>query len=139
MASYFGNDSANIITMEDHKHTTQQTGVPVPAHAELIRELINCALACDACASACLGEEDVSLMTRCIELDHDCADICTLGARLLMRESESAAQYLVLAEEICQLCADECDKHEHAHCKACAAACLSCAESCRANHNAMMK
>jgi hypothetical protein len=100
--------------MNKHR-TTEKTTAPI--HAELIRELINCALACEACATGCLAEEDVSMMTRCIELDRDCSDICTLGARLVIRESETTLQYLRMAEEICQLCADECSKHEHVHCK----------------------
>jgi hypothetical protein len=121
--------------MKDHHQTTRESTVPV--HADLIRELINCALACEACATACLNEEHIELMTRCIELDRDCADICNLGARLLIRESETTSQYLALAEEICQLCADECRKHEHAHCQLCAEACLSCAEACRSSHGSM--
>jgi hypothetical protein len=137
VAPYFVSDAAKPTTMKDQKHPTEESTVPV--HAELIRELINCALACEACATACLGEEDVTLMTRCIELDRDCADICTLGARLLIRESETTSQYLTMTEEICQLCADECSKHEHAHCKACAEACLSCAEACRLNHGSMSR
>ena len=31
---------------------------------------------CTACADACLGEDDVGELTRCIRLDLDCADLC---------------------------------------------------------------
>jgi hypothetical protein len=123
--------------MKNQQQPTDEKLVPV--HAELIQEMVNCALACEACAAACMGEENVSMMTRCIELDRDCADICSLAARLLLRDSEIAAQYLTVVEEICQLCADECNKHEHVHCKACAEACLNCAESCRESHDKTLR
>jgi hypothetical protein len=103
-------------------------------HKELIQKLLNCMLACEHCASACLQEEDVQMMTRCISLDRDCADICTQGARLLQRDSVIAHQYLVLCEEICRLCANECSKHNHDHCQQCAQACSICAEACHEHH-----
>ncbi|HEU5147385.1 MAG TPA: four-helix bundle copper-binding protein [Chryseosolibacter sp.] len=30
------------------------------------------------------------------------------------------------------MCAEECNKHNHEHCKVCAEACLACAEACHA-------
>lgn len=110
-------------------HTQQEQ------NTELIRSLINCALACEACQSACLQENDVTMMTRCIELDRDCADICMLGSRFLQRDAEIAPQYIALCEEICRLCADECRKHEAEHCRACAEACDRCAQACHTYHD----
>ncbi|WP_295770788.1 four-helix bundle copper-binding protein [uncultured Mucilaginibacter sp.] len=103
-------------------------------HEDLVQKLLNCALACESCATACLHEDDVQMMTRCITLDRDCADICLLAARLLQRDSGLALQYLLICEEACRLCADECAKHEHDHCKRCAEACRECAEACHAHH-----
>jgi len=106
-------------------------------HAELILKLINCAMACENCSSACLDENDVTMMARCIELDRDCADICSLAARLLKRDSEIAHTFLGLCEEMCKLCADECAKHNNDHCKKCAEACRDCADACHAHHGAL--
>jgi hypothetical protein len=103
-------------------------------HQQLIQKLLNCVLACEHCASACLKESDVQMMTQCISLDRDCADICAQAARLLQRDSVIAHQYLVLCEEICRLCADECGKHDHEHCRQCAEACRVCAEACHEHH-----
>lgn len=100
----------------------------------LIQALLDCALACEHCASSCLKEEDINMMIDCIKLDRDCADICTQAARLLQRDSVIAHQYLLLCEEICRLCAEECGKHDHEHCRQCAVACEECAEACHANH-----
>jgi hypothetical protein len=99
-------------------------------HEQLIRTLLDCALACEHCATSCLQEEDV----KCIKLDRDCADICVQGARLLQRDSDIGHQYLVLCEEICRMCGDECSKHQMDHCQRCAAACRQCAEACHAHH-----
>ncbi|MBC7389594.1 MAG: four-helix bundle copper-binding protein [Opitutaceae bacterium] len=103
-------------------------------HSALIQELINCALSCEKCLTACLEESDVTMMAHCIELDKDCADICFLAARLLQRDSEIGHKFLLICEEICRLCAAECSKHEHEHCKVCAEACEKCAEACHAHH-----
>lgn len=103
----------------------------------LIQTLLDCALACEYCASSCLEEEHVKMMTSCIKLDRDCADICLQAARLLQRNSVIAYQYLLLCEEICRLCAEECGKHDHKHCKACAEACIKCADACHKNHEAI--
>ena len=103
-------------------------------HSALIQELINCALSCEKCMAACLDESDVSMMAHCIELDRDCADICFLAAKLLQRDSEVGHKFLLICEEICRLCAEECNKHEHEHCKVCADACEKCAEACHSHH-----
>lgn len=113
---------------KSHHHSGHQ-------HSALIQELINCALSCENCMTACLEESDgSSMMAHCIELDRDCAEICFQAARLLQRDSEVAHKYLLVCEEICRICAEECGKHEHGHCKACAEACKKCAEACHAHH-----
>jgi hypothetical protein len=100
----------------------------------MIRELVNCALACESCASDCLDENDVTKMARCIALTRDCSDICLQGSKLIMRNSEIVEQFLKICEEICSLCIDECGKHNSEHCKICVEACESCANSCHEYH-----
>ena len=41
-----------------------------------IEACYDCAQTCTVCADACLGEEMVRDLVRCIRLDLDCADIC---------------------------------------------------------------
>lgn len=103
-------------------------------HAELINTLLECALACESCMSACLEDKDVHAMAHCIELDRDCAEVCFLGVKLLLRDSEVAHRYLLICEEACRLCADECSLHDHEHCKRCAEACRRCQEACHQHH-----
>jgi hypothetical protein len=101
-------------------------------HSDLIKQLLNCAIICEMCKTACLSEKEVTMMKGCIALDIDCADICILTARLLQRNSPVGHHLLTSCEEICRLCAEECKKHNHIqHCKECADACQKCADACK--------
>jgi hypothetical protein len=99
----------------------------------LLDALNACIAACEHCATACLQEQDVQMMARCISLDRDCADVCALTARLVARGSEHAAHLLRECAEICRLCAEECEKHgaHSQHCQECAEACRRCEQACR--------
>ena len=97
----------------------------------LLEALNNCAATCNHCATACLDEQDVKMLARCIKLDFDCADICLLTASFVARDSEHANHLLKECAEICEACAEECEKHTHMeHCRKCAEACRHCAEAC---------
>ncbi len=91
----------------------------------------DCATKCDHCAVACLSEENVKEMTRCIELDLYCAEICRLAASFMAKGEMFAKRVCSLCAEICEECGKECNMHHHQHCKECAEACFNCAEECR--------
>ncbi len=99
---------------------------------ELIKKLDICIAACNFCAASCLKEEHVQHMTSCIALDMDCAEVCRTTAVLLARDSKHGKHLLKECIELCDACAEECGRHEHAHCQACAKACRECADACRA-------
>ncbi|TLM88780.1 four-helix bundle copper-binding protein [Hymenobacter jeollabukensis] len=97
----------------------------------LLQALADCVAACEHCATACLQEQDVKMMVRCIQLDRDCADICALTARFVARGSEHAQHLLRECAEICRACGNECAQHQHMeHCRQCAEACKRCEEAC---------
>lgn len=97
----------------------------------LLDALNNCAAECNHCATACLDEQDVKMLARCIKLDTDCAAICSLTASFIARGSEHSEHLLRECADICNACAEECEKHQHMdHCKRCAEACRACAEEC---------
>ena len=106
-------------------------------YAEALAALGACKDACTLCADACLGEtEHLTELRRCITTDLDCADVCGVTARLLLRQTEPPND-LVHAQLhacviACQRCVDECTVHaaKHAHCKLCAEACRVCQERC---------
>lgn len=111
-----------------------------PVNAAEFAECINachaCAQACTSCADACLSEEQVGVLTRCIRLDLDCADICDATARVLSRQTQPEQQVIRQQVQacalICRLCAEECEKHQdkHEHCRVCAAECRRCEQLC---------
>ena len=91
-----------------------------------------CAVTCHHCATACLQEQDVKMLARCIALDLDCAAICELAAGAMARGSEQVQAICALCADICEACADECARHTTMqHCVACADACRRCADECR--------
>lgn len=99
----------------------------------LMDALARCAAECSHCATACLQEQDVKMLERCIKLDLDCAEICELAIGFVARGSEHAEHIIRECAEICHACAQECGKHSHMeHCKRCAEACQACAEACEA-------
>jgi hypothetical protein len=99
----------------------------------LLMVLAECAAACDHCAIACLDEPEVKMLTHCIKLDLDCAEICRTTASFVARGSSHAKHLLKECAEICEACGAECEKHAaHGmeHCRVCAEACKRCAVAC---------
>lgn len=100
----------------------------------LIDALNKCAAECNHCAVACLEEQDVKMLARCIKLDIDCAEICSLAISFVARGSEHAQHLLDECADICNACAEECEKHAAMgmeHCRSCAEVCRACAEACK--------
>jgi hypothetical protein len=99
-----------------------------------IKECLACAQACVSCADACLAEPHVGDLRQCIRLDLDCADICFAGGRILTRRTGSnpavIAAVLEACVTACGLCAAECERHDHEHCRLCADACRRCETAC---------
>ena len=99
-----------------------------------IEALNACAAHCLACADACLEEDDVDSMVRCIRSDLDCATICRATADVLARAGASGMpwrQQVEVAVAATDACAEECGSHDHDHCQACAAACRRASEACQ--------
>ena len=85
---------------------------------------------CNRCSSACLQEEDVKMMAKCIQLDMECAAICYLSAQLMSLGSERAKDICIICADICNECSIECGKHESEHCKQCSIAGRNCSDEC---------
>jgi len=72
------------------------------------------------------------MMARCIRLDRECADICSLAAKAMQSNSPLVKEICLLCADICEKCGEECKKHSHhEHCLQCAESCFKCAEFCR--------
>lgn len=115
-----------------------------PASISLDRELLarvidaaaQCALTCTACADACLSEDMVADLRKCIRTNLDCADICDATAKVLSRHTGYDANItraqLQACIAACRACGDECSQHAqmHEHCRICAEACRACETAC---------
>lgn len=105
--------------------------------AACIDACFDCAQTCTACADACLGEQMVAELTKCIRTNLDCADICDSTGRVLSRHTGYDANLtravLLACATACRACADECGRHAgmHEHCRVCAEACRRCEQACR--------
>ena len=117
-----------------------------PARIDLDHELLvpaidaatSCAQICTACADACLSEEMVAELVKCIRTDLDCADICAATGNVVARRTAGDTTILRAALEACatacKACGEECAQHAemHEHCRICAEACRRCEQACRA-------
>jgi len=97
-----------------------------------IDSCLQCLVACELCATACLEDEDSQAMTRCARLNRICADLCELTARVIARRSDLMRQVCALCVLACWSCGEECARHSHVDpCKRCAAACRRCEKECQ--------
>ncbi len=105
--------------------------------ARVVDAALGCSQTCTACADACLSEDMVAELTKCIRTNLDCADICATTARVLSRHTGYDANItrtqLEACIQACKSCGDECEEHAgmHEHCRVCAEACRSCEQACR--------
>ncbi|GGC18459.1 four-helix bundle copper-binding protein [Cellulomonas carbonis] len=111
--------------------------------ARVVDALVECSQACTACADACLSEEMVADLRKCIRTNLDCADSCGATARILSRHTGYDAiltrAHLEACIAACRACGDECSQHAgmHEHCRVCADVCRACEAACTDLLNAL--
>src|SRR5215471_12858807 len=80
----------------------------VKKYTESMEILMNCAAACENCVSVCINDgKPLSCCPICL----DCADICMTMFRLEAHNSTFLKSMYALCAEICETCANECEKH----------------------------
>lgn len=80
------------------------------------------------CADECLGDE---AMANCARLCRDVADLTTLHARFIARDSNYSGALAEACASACEECSNECSRHDAEHCQIAAEVLEACAESCR--------
>ncbi len=109
-------------------------GVSNEMLAKAARHAMLCSAMCTSCADACVAE--TMDMRQCIRSCLDCADMCMATGRLAVRRTAQNIEVLRLMLEscarVCDLCAQECARHDHEHCALCGEMCRECANDCRA-------
>jgi hypothetical protein len=111
-----------------------------PIDPELLAACVDalqaCALACTVCADADLHEPDVAELVECVRRNRDCTEVCVaaIGVVARWREQNHALVVALLGACIvaCDLCATECERHDHDHCRECAVLCRRAESACRA-------
>ncbi|WP_290811808.1 four-helix bundle copper-binding protein [Halovivax sp.] len=98
--------------------------------AECIDNCFEAAQVCEWCADECVGMGDEE-MARCIRLCRDVADVATLHARFMARNSGYHADLAATCADLCEECANVCAKFDHDHCQACVDVLRECSNSCR--------
>lgn len=83
-----------------------------------LREFAEAVKVCEWCADSCIDEGPQ--MAECIRLCRDVADIASLNAQLLSRNSVFEPQAAELFVTVAEACIRECAQHSHRHCQACA-------------------
>ncbi|WP_053956435.1 four-helix bundle copper-binding protein [Inediibacterium massiliense] len=77
-------------------------------------------------------KKDVQSRVIQLQLLRDCADICTLMAKYLARNSVFSKCLANLCAYICEVCGTECSKFPDPESQHCAQICFHCARECRA-------
>ncbi len=96
-----------------------------------IAAISDCAVKCLQCASEDLNESDIERLAACIKLNQECAAACFFTMQSIAGDSRFTMQIVELCAEVCNACADECEKYLHMeHYKVCAEACRTCALAC---------
>ncbi|QRV14939.1 four-helix bundle copper-binding protein [Haloterrigena salifodinae] len=96
---------------------------------ECIDNCFEAAQACEWCADECVGEGEE--MANCLRLCRDVADLTTMHARFMARNSNYSAELAEACAGACEECAEECERHDDDHCQVCADVLRDCAETCR--------
>lgn len=99
--------------------------------ANLVETIQNCEETCEHMTTFLKRKPDVKKRTRQLQLLRDCADICTLTAKYIARNSEFSKCIANLCAYICEACGMECAKFPDLESQNCAKICLHCARECR--------
>ncbi|MGG3572387.1 four-helix bundle copper-binding protein [Bacillus gobiensis] len=105
--------------------------MPHEQYQKLLQTLHECMTECNHCFDACLKEEDMKMMSECIRLDRECAEICGYLEQAISRGTPFVSELASVCAAVCDACGSECKKHDYDHCQKCAETCFKCAEHCK--------
>lgn len=108
-----------------------RTGLEPRVLAEAADKLYECAGGCLECADACAAETDphmLGMSVKCMRMDNDCADLCTVAARVIARQTGYDAPTTIAVVEATRAalraCGDACaEMASMDHCRICAESC----------------
>jgi hypothetical protein len=106
-----------MLTQQPQSDGTIEQSQPQQMH-QARQQFNEAAKVCEWCAERCAGEGPQ--MAECIRLCRDVADIASMNARFIARDSPYGPDLAQVFIAAAQECAQECSQHSHAHCQACA-------------------
>lgn len=98
---------------------------------ECLRDSLDCYQTCTETIARCLITGGKHAAYEHLNLLMDCAKICNTNADFIIRNSPYYPQTCGITADICDECADNCDRFDEDFMKECSAVCRRCAESCR--------
>jgi hypothetical protein len=118
-------------TMEDLERIQESEFIMSEEVRECIQDSLDCFHTCNQTLIRCLGIGGRHAKIEHVNLIIDCARICNTNADFMLRNSAYYPQTCGLTADICDECADVCERFEDDFMKECASVCRRCAESCR--------
>jgi len=118
-------------TMEDLERLQSTEMTATDEVKECIKDSLECYQNCTETRRRCISLGGRHAEPKHINLLVDCAKICSINADFMLRESTYYPQTCGLAADICDECADDCERFEEPFMRECALVCRRCAESCR--------
>lgn len=101
-------------------------------HHLLVGTVQNCEATCEHMITMLINHGDTKSRKLQIQLLRDCADICTLMAKYLARNTHLAKSLAQYCAYVCELCGNTCAQFPDQASQHCAQVCLHCAQECRA-------
>ena len=101
---------------------------------DCLKTAASCALQCEICQRHCgnLVAAGEAKHANTMRLCQDCAEFCSLTARLVARRGPTWQLTTDTCAKICDACGKRCLEFDDDHMKRCAKSCQACAKSCRA-------
>lgn len=98
----------------------------------LLSMIQHCEGTCEHMISMLINQGETHSRKKQIQLLRDCADICTLMAKYLARNTHLAKSLAQYCAYVCELCGNTCLQFPDHESQQCGQICLNCAQECRA-------
>ncbi|GAA0440300.1 MAG: four-helix bundle copper-binding protein [Bacillota bacterium] len=118
-------------TMFNQNHLSYQTDQSHLPYHKIIKTIQHCEAVCESTIYTILQMDSSSHRNEQLRLLRDCADICTLTAKSIARNSYFAKSIASLCAQICEVCGNHCLQHPDQQSQYCGKTCLHCAQECR--------
>jgi hypothetical protein len=117
--------------MEDLERIQESEFLMSDEVRECVQDCLDCFRTCNETIIRCMNMGGRHTESEHLNLIMDCARICNTNAEFMLRNSTYYPQTCGITADICDECADTCDRFDEDFMKDCASVCRRCAESCR--------